>query len=77
MIRRTLSLLAVLALATPAAAQQTELSVQTIYGSSEFGTQLVSINWTDDGKSYTTVEQMKASPTSIAWTPGRASASCC
>jgi dipeptidyl-peptidase-4 len=57
MIRRTLSLFAVLALATSAAAQQTELSVQTIYGSSEFGTQTVSLNWTDDGKSYTTVER--------------------
>jgi dipeptidyl-peptidase-4 len=38
-------------------AQEPELSIQGIYGSNEFGSQLVAVNWMDDGRSFTVVER--------------------
>ncbi len=62
MIKRTLAILSVVAVvvsaeARTAAAQRTELSVESIYGSDAFDTETVSIDWLDDGSGYTRLER--------------------
>ncbi|HSG81491.1 MAG TPA: DPP IV N-terminal domain-containing protein, partial [Gemmatimonadota bacterium] len=56
MTYRTVTFLVALALAAPAAAQVPQLSVQTIFASSDFDSELVSVNWLDDGQSYATLD---------------------
>lgn len=54
---RTLALVAAAALAWPAALRAQELTVEAIYQTDDFIPDLVSVEWLDDGRSYTIVER--------------------
>ena len=55
--KSSLTILAAITVAAPVAAQVPELSVERIFGSSDFSTERVSLDWMDDGRSYTTLER--------------------
>ncbi len=56
---------AVLALATRVAAQVPELSVQSIWGSREFASDLLSVQWMRDGQYFTTTEDRDGGGTNL------------
>jgi dipeptidyl-peptidase-4 len=55
--QRLLAVAAAVTFATPVVAQVPELSVERIYGSSDFSPQQVRVNWMDDGRHFTVVER--------------------
>ncbi len=63
--RRMLAFLAALSLAANAEAQVAQLSVDRIFGSDDFSTDLVSIDWMADGRHYVTVERDDSGLTSL------------
>ena len=57
MVRLCLAVLTAACWSLPLAAQETALTVESIWGSSEFSNDLVSVRWMPTGPFYTAVER--------------------